>query len=111
MIIRNGEVFQEDGTFCVKDVYIENNKIVEDESLVTDKTVVDASGLKVIPGLVDVHSHGAAGFDFCDADVEGLKKSWNMRKKRRYLLLPNFYDSSAGTVERDFCNNKRSWRF
>ena len=81
MIIRNGEVFQEDGTFCVKDVYIENNKIVEDESLVTDKTVVDASGLKVIPGLVDVHSHGAAGFDFCDADVEGLKKILEYEKK------------------------------
>ena len=43
----------------------------EDE--VTDKTIVDAAGLRVIPGLVDIHSHGAFGHDFSDADPEGLK--------------------------------------
>lgn len=73
MIIKNGQVFQEDGSFKVQDLYVENHKIVASESEVTDKTVVDAAGLKVIPGLVDVHSHGAFGHDFSDADVEGLK--------------------------------------
>lgn len=73
MIIKNGAVFQEDGTFAVKDIYVENHKIVASEAEVTDKTVVDASGLKVIPGVVDVHSHGAFGHDFSDADAEGLK--------------------------------------
>lgn len=82
MIIKNGEVFQEDGSFCVKDLYIEDHKIVADESMVSDKTVIDASGLKVIPGLIDVHSHGAAGFDFCDADVEGLKKILEYERSR-----------------------------
>lgn len=74
MIIRNGRVFQEDGTFRKCDVYIENHKIVASEEQVTDKTVVDAEGLLVIPGLVDVHSHGAFGHDFCDGDSEGLKE-------------------------------------
>ena len=73
MIIKNGFVFQEDGTFLQKDLYVENDRIVASEAEVTDKTVIDASGLKVIPGLVDVHSHGAKGHDFCDADPEGLK--------------------------------------
>lgn len=73
MIIKNGLVFQEDGTFVQKDLYIENGIFVASESEVTDKTELDASGLKVIPGLVDVHSHGAFGHDFCDADAEGLK--------------------------------------
>lgn len=73
MIIKNGAVFQEDGTFVVKDLYVENHRIAASEAEVTDKTVVDASGLKVIPGIVDVHSHGAFGHDFSDADVEGLK--------------------------------------
>ena len=53
MIIRNGAVFQEDGSFVVQDVYVENHKIVAEESLVTDRTEVDASGLMVLPGLVD----------------------------------------------------------
>nr|WP_296009319.1 N-acetylglucosamine-6-phosphate deacetylase [uncultured Blautia sp.] len=73
MIIKNGLVFQEDGNFVKKDLYIENGKFVASEQEVSDKTEVDAQGLKVLPGLVDVHSHGAYGHDFCDADPEGLK--------------------------------------
>ena len=73
MIIKNGEVFQEDGSFKVQDLYVEDHKIVATEAEVTDKTVIDAKGLKVLPGLVDVHSHGAFGHDFSDADPEGLK--------------------------------------
>ena len=39
-----------------------------------DQEVIDAKGMMVLPGLVDVHSHGAAGHDFSDGDVEGLKE-------------------------------------
>ena len=52
MIIKNGEVFQEDGSFQIQDLYVENHKIVATEAEVTDKTVIDAKGLKVLPGLV-----------------------------------------------------------
>ena len=37
-----------------------------------DENVLDATGLYAIPGLVDIHFHGAMGHDFCDADPEGL---------------------------------------
>lgn len=73
MIIKNGLVFQEDGSFVKKDLYIEEGRFVATEAEVSDKTEYDAQGLKVLPGLVDVHSHGAYGHDFCDADAEGLK--------------------------------------
>ncbi len=33
---------------------------------------VDASGCYVIPGMIDVHFHGAVGHDFCDASQEGI---------------------------------------
>lgn len=33
---------------------------------------VDLKGMTVIPGLVDVHIHGAAGADLSDGDYEGL---------------------------------------
>ena len=51
MIIKNGEVFQEDGSFRLQDLYVENHRIVASEDEVTDKTIVDAAGLRVIPGL------------------------------------------------------------
>ena len=55
MIIKNGKVFQEDGSYKVTDLYVENGRIVASADEVTDKTQLDASGLKVLPGLVDIH--------------------------------------------------------
>lgn len=34
--------------------------------------VVDASGLTLLPGFVDIHSHGRSGHDFCDATDEAF---------------------------------------
>ena len=46
MIIRNGLVFQEDGSFRKMDLFIENHRLVASEEEVTDRTEIDAEGLK-----------------------------------------------------------------
>ena len=75
MIIKNGNVFCEDGTFQIKDLLIADGKITDNIAKAeADSTVIDATGKYVIPGLVDIHSHGAVGHDFCDADADGLKE-------------------------------------
>ena len=35
---------------------------------------IDLQGTTVIPGLVEIHSHGNSGADFSDGDYEGLKR-------------------------------------
>ena len=73
MIIKNGRVFTDKFFFEEKDIYIENGIIVDSVDATTDKTVIDASGHLVIPGLIDVHTHGSFGHEFCDASEEGMK--------------------------------------
>lgn len=81
MIIKNGLVFQEDGSFCRKTIYIKDHKITGSEEELDDRSEIDAEGLMVLPGLVDIHSHGAAGCDFSDGDQEGLKTILKYEKK------------------------------
>ena len=77
MRIANGKVF--DGQcFRERDVVVEGQAFshIEASGVATcdagGADTVDASGCYVIPGLIDVHFHGAMGHDFCDASDEGI---------------------------------------
>ncbi|QFJ54856.1 N-acetylglucosamine-6-phosphate deacetylase [Pseudobutyrivibrio xylanivorans] len=75
MIIKNGNVFCPDRSFQKKDLLIADGIITEDLSAASsDGRVFDAYGKFIIPGLVDIHSHGAVGHDFCDASADGLRE-------------------------------------
>ena len=67
--IAGAKVFK-NGEFVEGDIFIEGDRIVAtgDEA----GEVIDAKGLLAIPGLVDVHSHGAVGYDFCDGTHESI---------------------------------------
>jgi len=74
MIIRNGLVFEPEGCFTQRDVYVDQRHRICDKPVFGDDEVIDAKGLYVIPGLVDIHIHGAVGEDFSDGNVKGLQK-------------------------------------
>ncbi len=81
MIIKGGKVFQEDGNFLEQAIYINDHRLVDKAEYQDDGEVIDAEGLLVLPGLVDIHSHGAAGEDFSDGNPEGLKKILQYEKR------------------------------
>ena len=81
MIIKGGKVFQEDGSFLEQALYINDHRLVDKAEYQDDGKVIDAEGLLVLPGLVDIHSHGAAGEDFSDGNPEGLKKILQYEKR------------------------------
>lgn len=66
MIIKNAKVFTEDCVFVEKDVYIKDGVFVDSIEDLAEEEVVAGDGLYAIPGLIDVHLHGAMGYDFCD---------------------------------------------
>lgn len=72
LLIRNGNVFRDDKTFAVEDLMIENGVLTAADRADESTEVLDASGLYVLPGLIDIHSHGAVGYDFSDGNPEGL---------------------------------------
>ena len=95
MIIKGGKVFQEDGSFLEQALYINDHRLVDKAEYQDDGKVIDAEGLLVLPGLVDIHSHGAAGEDFSDGNPEGLAENPAVRKTlRNYFLLPDIDDIS-----------------
>ena len=74
MIYRNAEVFV-DGKFKICDFEVLDGKIsaIGNPYLPEHDDEVDLDGYYVIPGLVDVHTHGSMNADFSDGDFEGLK--------------------------------------
>lgn len=66
MVIYNAEINGE-----LKSVQIKNGKIeaVGDNENVGD---IDAGGNRLIPGLIDVHTHGCIGMDTMDGDFEHM---------------------------------------
>jgi N-acetylglucosamine-6-phosphate deacetylase len=71
MIIKNALVYKEEEGFVAEDIYIDDDKIVENYK--ASDQILDAEGLYAIPGLTDIHFHGCAGHDFCDGTHEALE--------------------------------------
>ena len=73
MIIRNADIYTEDHRFLKGTVAVENGRFVGNaEADGTDSRSVDAEGLYMIPGLIDIHFHGCRGADMCDGTEQAL---------------------------------------
>ena len=71
MIIKNGRVLR-GKEFVSADVAFEKT-IAEVGGDLSGGECFDAAGCYVVPGFVEIHSHGAVGEDFSDGKAEGLQ--------------------------------------
>lgn len=71
-LFKNGYVYNTlTRTFELNDLYVRDGIIVNG---VEPDSVVDCGGKYLIPGLVDVHTHGRGGFDFNTASSDDVRK-------------------------------------
>ena len=71
--IVNGQVYI-NRRFESKVVCMEDGKLRLTDRAGEDGTILDAAGLKVVPGFIDTHTHGAVGVDVNGATAEDLEK-------------------------------------
>ena len=73
MFYRNARIYGPDFRFHLGAFEVKDGRFgrILPETVPAD--AIDLGGATVIPGLIDVHSHGNSGADFSDGDYEGLK--------------------------------------
>ena len=87
MIIKNAAIYTPQHSFAVGDLAIRNGRIAPPCRPEPGEKVVDATGLYALPGLVDIHFHGAVGHDFCDADEAGLQAIADFEASKGVLAI------------------------
>ena len=128
MKITGALVFGDDHKFHEKDLYVKNSVIWDAESYAaaihekaettTDSSsnedeVIDASGCYAIPGLIDIHFHGAMGYDVCDGSMEAFEKIAKYEAERGIaaicpatLTLPSETLKRVLSLGAEFAGNK-----
>ncbi|SCH16462.1 N-acetylglucosamine-6-phosphate deacetylase [uncultured Ruminococcus sp.] len=73
MLFQHGTVFYQ-SQFRQIDVRVENGKITEAAAHLEGTETIDCTGKLLLPGLVDIHSHGCMGSDFSTAQPQEMEK-------------------------------------
>lgn len=67
--------------------------------------VIDCTGKRIIPGLIDIHTHGCAGYDFSTASTEDMHEMFRWYgKKGITTVLPTTTTDSAENMHAAMLN-------
>ena len=82
MIIKNAKVYSDSCRFVEKDLIIRDGRIVFGAAPQEGEEVIDAGGAYALPGLVDIHFHGAVGHDSATPTRPACRPSLILRRAR-----------------------------
>ena len=99
MVIQSKRVWTA-GQFIAAQLVIKDGVIQDVLSWGTLPADEDYGNRRILPGFIDVHTHGAYGFDTNDAEPEGLR-NWMRRIPEEGVtsILPTTVDADAGGAD------------
>jgi N-acetylglucosamine-6-phosphate deacetylase len=103
ILLKNARPVLPSGNPERKNILVENDLIVEisDEESVNDVRTIDLDGLKLFPGFIDVHIHGAVGVDTNAASADDLLKvAEYLAARGTTTWLPTFVPDSDENYQR-----------
>ena len=76
ILIKNGLVFNNNENFEKKDILIKKDKITDIRNDISENgcEVIDAEGFLVLPGFIDIHTHGGMGYDIMNSKCKDLDR-------------------------------------
>lgn len=88
-------------------IVIENGSVADilppDSAKLENGEVIDASGMYVMPGFVEIHAHGGGGFDFMDASLNAFEEIAQTHLKHGTTsILPTTVACSIESMEKLF---------
>ncbi|WP_143045470.1 amidohydrolase family protein, partial [Oenococcus oeni] len=105
-LIKNIDIYT--GVGVVKNGFLRfSNKIEEigeAKAFVTkgdDQVITVPKGAIIVPGFIDVHTHGGYGFDTMDADVDGLNRFMeNLRREGLTSVFPTTITQTKDNIKK-----------
>lgn len=82
MLLKNAKIYDENFDVVSKNITVDGQYITAVDGTDTADTVLDLSGLTVLPGLVDMHIHGCGGKDMGEGTFEALEAMSSCLVKR-----------------------------
>lgn len=101
--IVNGHILTPKGWLEGGSVIIEDNKIKAVSNIdlhIVDAEIIDAKGCYVVPGGIDLHTHGGGGRDFIEGTEDAFRAAVNAHMKHgTTTIYPTLSSSTIPSIE------------
>jgi N-acetylglucosamine-6-phosphate deacetylase len=97
IVLKNGKHLTPSGNYVSGSVFIDGEKIAAQAS--PDAREIDIAGCEVVPGLIDIHTHGAGGIDAISASPGQLGELCSFYASKGVTgFMPTLASSSKETL-------------